>query len=53
MSSKRIRDAALSIFFLSLYLCCVNKKGSSGKWSDKFSIEQKKTAEHWFIPYLE
>ena len=21
--------------------------GSSGKWSDKFSIEQKKTAEHF------
>ena len=25
---KRIRDAALSIFFLSLYLCCVNKKSN-------------------------
>ena len=23
------------------------KNGSSGKWSDKFSIEQKKTAEHF------
>ena len=23
------------------------KYGSSGKWSDKFSIEQKKTAEHF------
>ena len=25
----------------------INKTGSSGKWSDKFSIEQKKTAEHF------
>lgn len=25
----------------------LNIFGSSGKWSDKFSIEQKKTAEHF------
>ena len=42
-----ISSNMIDYIFYRVYWAYNKKRGSSGKWSDKFSIEQKKTAEHF------